>query len=248
MKTRSLLMTLIFSLSLLSSCSWIKKRRSFFWEDSNKNQVEEDPSKVSKAQYEKLMEKYEHLLKRHRESQWFGKKPGEHGRKSEKIVNDLGRIRPKIELAETIDLFGKPVIEEKEKEENLKLVKVREMPTFIGIEGPTKNLQEQIENLIRARGYVERKKLNKAMDILKKLDKSNDNQIRVRAKFYIGEVLYIQEEYDLAMQVFEEIISKHAFSAMTIKSLNRLVDCSKKLELSKKERRYYSILKDIFKS
>ncbi len=248
MKTKPLLMTLILSLSLFSSCSWIKKRRSFFWEDPKKSMLEEDPNKVSKAQYQKLMKKYDQLLKRHRESQWFGKKPGEHGRKSEKIVNDLGRIKPKIELAETIELFGKPVIEEKEKEESLDLVKIREMPTFVGIEGPTRHLQEEIENLIRARSYVERKKLNKAMDLLKKLDKSKDLQVKVRAKFYIGEILFIQEEYDLAMQVFEEIIGKHAFSAMTIRSLDRLVECSKKLELSKKERRYYSILKDIFKS
>lgn len=248
MKTKHLLITIALSLGLFSGCSWIKKRRSFFWEDPKKSILEEDPNKVSKAQYEKLMTKYETLLKRHRESQWFGKKPGEYGRKSEKIVNDLGRIRPKIELAETIDLFGKPVIDEKEKEEHLELVKIREMPTFVGIEGPTRSLQEEIENLIRARSYVERRKLNKAMDLLKKLDKSKDAQIRVRAKFYIGEVLFIQEEYDLAMQVFEEIISKHAFSAMTIRSLDRLVECSKKLELSKKERRYYSILKDIFKS
>ena len=248
MKTKFLLMTIILSLSLFSSCSWIKKRRSFFWEDPKKSILEESPDKVSRTQYQKLMKKYEELLKRHRESQWFGKKPGEHGRKSEKIVNDLGRIKPKIELAETIDLFGKPVIEEKEKEESLELVKIREMPTFVGIEGPTRSLQEEIENLIRARAYVQRKKLNKAMDLLKNLDKSKDLQIRVRAKYYIGEILFIQEEYDLAMQVFEEVISKHAFSAMTIRSLDRLVACSKKLELSKKERRYYSILKDIFKS
>ena len=57
--------------------------------------LEEDPSKISKAQYDKLLGKYEQLLKKHRESQWFGKKSGEHGRKSENIVNDLGRIRPK---------------------------------------------------------------------------------------------------------------------------------------------------------
>ena len=80
-------MPLILSLSLFSSCSWIKKRRSFFWEDPKKSILEEDPSKVSRAQYAKLMKKYETLLKRHRENQWFGKKPGEHGRKSEKIVN-----------------------------------------------------------------------------------------------------------------------------------------------------------------
>ena len=85
MKTKFLLMTIILSLSLFSSCSWIKKRRSFFWEDPKKSILEENPDKVSRTQYQKLMKKYEELLKRHRESQWFGKKPGEHGRKSEKI-------------------------------------------------------------------------------------------------------------------------------------------------------------------
>ena len=77
---------------------------------------------------------------------------------------------------------------------------------------------------------------------------TGDAQVRVRAKYFIGEILFIQEEYDLAMQVFEEIINQHAFSAVIIKSLDRLVECSKKLGLSKKERRYFSILKDIFNS
>ena len=239
----TLLVTLLF---YLSSCSWIKKRRSFFWEDPKKNILAEDENKVTKSQYNQLMKKYDDLLKKYRESQWFGKKPGDLSKKSKQIVNDLGRVRPEIELAETIDLFGKPKVEvEKERPET---IRIKDMPTFIGIDGPAKSLQEQIEKLIRARAYVGRKKHNKAMDLLKKLEKSSDAQIRVRAKYFIGEILFIQEEYDLAMQVFEEIINQHAFSAVIIKSLDRLVECSKKLGLSKKERRYFSILKDIFNS
>lgn len=246
-KYSTLAIIFIFSLSS-SSCSWIKKRRNFFWEGPKKNIAAPDEHKVSRAQYNQLMDKYDDLLKKYREQQWFGKKPGERGRRSKEIVNDLGRIKPQVELAETIDLFGKPNIKVRPEKEKIETIRIKDMPTFIGIDGPTRSLQEQIENLIRSRAYVERGKLNKAMDLLKKLEKSKDQQIKVRAKFFVGEILFIQEEYDLAMQVFEEIIGLHAFSAVALKSLDRLIECSKKLELSKKEIRYYSILKDVFKS
>ena len=71
-------------------------------------------------------------------------------------------------------------------------------------------------------------------------------QIRVHAKFYIGEILFRQQEYDLAMQVFEEILDKDAFSGIVLKTLGRLVTCSKKLKLKKKKDRYYSMLHDFF--
>ena len=76
------LLTLLFC---LSSCSWIKKRRSFFWEDPKKNILAEDENKVTKSQYNQLMKKYDDLLKKYREGQWFGKKPGDLSKKSKQI-------------------------------------------------------------------------------------------------------------------------------------------------------------------
>ena len=48
------------------------------------------------------------------------------------------------------------------------------------------------------------------------------------------------------MQVYEEILQKDAFSGLVLKTLGRLVVCSTKLKLKKKEEQYYSVLHDFF--
>ena len=55
--------------------------------------------------------------------------------------------------------LGQGMFRSKERPET---IRIKDMPTFIGIDGPAKSLQEQIEKLIRARAYVGRKKHNKA--------------------------------------------------------------------------------------
>ena len=81
---------------------------------------------------------------------------------------------------------------------------------------------------------------------MRPLEKSPVKQLMVWSKYLIGEILFKQNEFDLAMQVFEEIINKHAFSGLVIKSLGRLIVCSEKLKLTKKKEQYYSLLHDFF--
>jgi TolA-binding protein len=71
-------------------------------------------------------------------------------------------------------------------------------------------------------------------------------QIRVRSKFQIAEILFTQNEFDLASQVFEDIVKNYAFSGLVIDSLKRLVTCSEKLNLNDKAVKYQSMLSDIF--
>jgi hypothetical protein len=61
-------------------------------------------------------------------------------------------------------------------------------------------------------------------------------------------MLFRQGEFDLSMQVFEEIITKYAFSGVVIKTLGRLIVCSERLKLAKKREQYFSILHDFFES
>ena len=62
----------------------------------------------------------------------------------------------------------------------------------------------------------------------------------------MGEILFSQGEYDLSLQIFEEILERHAFSGLVIKTLGRLIVCSEKLKLVGKQEKYYSILHDFF--
>ncbi len=80
------------------------------------------------------------------------------------------------------------------------------------------------------------------------LEHSKVRQIAVQAKYYIGMILFKQSEFDLSMQLFEEIIRKDAFSGVVLKALGKLIVCTEKLKLSKKRERYYSMLHDFFEA
>lgn len=112
----------------------------------------------------------------------------------------------------------------------------------------TEQLNGQMATLFEAGILISGKRYDQALELLTPLKHSSDRQIQVRAKFLKGEILFQQEEYDLAMQVFEDLIAKYAFSGVILKALNRLVTCAEKLALPKKKRRYHSILYDFFES
>ncbi len=95
---------------------------------------------------------------------------------------------------------------------------------------------------------VGQNKFEDALQLLKSLEGSSNNQVAVRTKFWTGEIFFKQGEYDLSMQVYEEVISQHAFSSIVLKALGRLIVCVEKLKLQKKYDLYYSLLHDFFET
>ena len=109
-----------------------------------------------------------------------------------------------------------------------------------------KILEGHIFELRKAKLAIEQKQYQRGMDILSRLQKSPYRQIQVRAQFLIAESLFLQEEFDLALQAYEDIIQKSAFSGLVLKTLQKAIVCTKKLGIKDKEDRYYSILHDFF--
>lgn len=107
-------------------------------------------------------------------------------------------------------------------------------------------IESQISQLRKAYSFFRQKKFPQALEVLKPLEVASHKQVQVRAKFLIGDILFFQNEFDLSMQVFEEIITRHAFSGVVVEALGRLIVCSEKLQLKQKEEKYYSILHDFF--
>ncbi len=208
---------------------------------------------VPKVQYDQLVVKYEALLKATREKNDEGevvvdaeasnlnakKKDEAQYPSSEKLSalkDDLLKSQEgnNVELHETVDLFSDG------KQADKKIVPA------IGMDDVT--IETQIIQLRKALKLVEQKKFNQAIGHLKDLENSPIMQIKVRAKFQIGEMLFFQQEYDLALQVYEEIVSNYAFSAIVLKTLDRLIECSNKLKLGKKQEQYYSVLTKFFEA
>ncbi|MBF0298888.1 MAG: hypothetical protein HQK51_09225 [Oligoflexia bacterium] len=104
-------------------------------------------------------------------------------------------------------------------------------------------LENEIAELTKALEMLANKRYSNAMKSLQTIENSKFKQIKVRAKFYVGEILLLQKEYDLAMQVYEDIANKYAFSSMTLRALDRVALCAKKLSLKDKYEKYASLRK-----
>jgi TolA-binding protein len=240
-----LLAILILS-TLFSSCSWIQSRRSLFGdEDGEKKARPKSTMKmVPKVQYDQLMSKYENLLRGNQEESAKNSaalnRMEENG--SSNLVSELNNLPAASELAETVDVFGGKGVA------NRKTPTTNSLIIAESSEAPESLINSQIIVLQKANRLLLSKKYDAAMARIKRIENSPVRQIRVRAKFMVGEILFQQEEYDLAMQVFEDIISKDAFSGIILKALGRLIVCSEKLKIKKKQETYYSILHDFFES
>ncbi len=124
------------------------------------------------------------------------------------------------------------------------------IPTSMGVQNvnSSDDIDEQISRLREVQELVRVNKFENALVILKDLENSKEKQIVVRAKIMLGDLLYNQGEFDLASQVYEEVIKKYAFSGYVLKALGKLVACSEKLKQPEKQAKYYSLLHDFFEA
>jgi len=256
---RSLVSSLL--LFSMTSCSWLSNRKTLFGEEPEVSKVPKTTATtkpmakstlsptVSRAEYNQLLKKYEALAREKgmvqsnqaARSQSPGAQPAPKafaGQDPSDIVNALNNAPSQAELVETVDVFGKKGISTGH----------HEMPTVAGMKLSDSEVENQILKLRKAQALISHNKLDAALTLLKELENSSIRQIRVRTKFYLGELLFIQGEFDLAMQIYEEIIQRDAFSGIVIKVLGRLIVCSEKLKQKKKQQKYYSILHDFFES
>lgn len=224
----------------LVSCSWVSNKRSLFGDDEDASVEEQNSAKlqtVPKAQYDQLQGKYNALVAKMKKNP--SAVTSQHQVPPEELVEELNKAKSSNDLVETVDVFGKDGQVNKGFDTRVPVIAANVTP---------REIEEQIIKLERATALLNQNRFDQSLTILKELESSDVRQIRVRAKFQIGEMLFMQGEYDLSMQVFEEIIHKDAFSGLVLKTLGRLIVCSEKLKLSKKQQKYYSILHDFFES
>ena len=242
---------------IFTSCSTVSHRRD------DTAQV----NTVPKEQYDKLVRKYQELLNKSKEqvSQLSSAiipvptpvvatessniekqvKP-EVGAATNldpsELVNSIDKAIPDTAKVETVDaLSPEAKVEKKEGPP---------VPTSMGVQhvNNTDDIDDQITRLREVQELVKVNKFENALVILKELENSKEKQIVVRAKVMLGDLLFNQGEYDLASQVYEEVIKKYAFSGYVLKSLGRLVACSEKLKQPEKQAKYYSLLHDFFEA
>lgn len=228
-------------LLFMGGCSSLLERQSLFDDATPKRPPEVQT--VPKAQYDQLLAKYEALLQQNNAPTNMATPAVDtsvlpvEGETAADVVENLAQST--TELNETVDVFG-----DGKAPQNKSLT--RQQDTNVAIDADPDVLENQLLSLRKARKLVEGNQFNPAMAQLKGLEDSSFPQIRVRAKYLIGDILYKQQSYDLSMQVFEDIVHNYSFSGVVLDALRKLIVCSEKLNLPKKKELYFSMLHDFF--
>ena len=204
-------------------------------DEDDKKQAVRKPKVVPRAQYDELLVKYEELNKKYEDVK--SGKPS-----SESLVDELQRTQGENfsgtqGSVETVDVFGQNAA-----------------PVAAGAAGAAVvAAMPEIGDDLGSQISAYRKGLvllqtnpNEAQKIFQQLAAKGTPAIKARAKLQIGELLMKQNQYDLALQSFEEIIQKYAQSGIVIDALRDASISADKLGLNVKRDQYSSMLKDVF--
>ena len=211
------------ALMALNSCSWYR--------DVERSLVEGDDKKsssktISRAQYDNLLVKYEELskkyelLKENRSKDQPSLKDEIQQTSSENFSNTSSNV-------ETVDAFSNQPVAE--------------------VANVSSDVESQL-SLYKKAVNLKSSASGDATKIFQQLETQGIPEVKVRSKLQIGEMLYEKGQYDLALQVFEDIINKFAYSGIVLESLKYAQICSEKLGLQNKKDQYSSMINDVFEA
>lgn len=214
----------LMALFALSSCAWYRNLERSLVEDDQKQQKRS--RHVPREQYDQLLVKYEELSKKYQEL-----KENPNGEKSS-LVDELQRssgenFNNTVTSSETVDVFASP-------------------SAGAAIQVPA-DVESQL-NLYRKGVDLKSSNPGEATKIFQQLEGQAAPAVQVRARYQMGELLYGKQQYDLSLQIFEDIINKYSSSGVVLDALRYAVLCSEKLGLTSKKDQYASMLNDVFEA
>ena len=225
----------LLALLTLSSCAWLDSvERKLIGEDDPRASAPSNskrPQMVPKAQYDELLTRFEDM-KRENEALKDGRPS------SNPLLNDLQNA-PVITnqgvksaaQGETVDVFAGQA--------------GAVAPTVAVQHADPGDIEAQLMNYRQALS-MKTQNQGEAMKMFTSLAHNGTPAIKVRAQYQMGEILMQQGEFDLAMQAFDEIISRQAHSGVVLDALRNSVVCADKLGMKQKGDQYRSLLRDVF--
>lgn len=218
----------ILALFVLNSCSWYRDLERSLVEDDEKKAVSSRSRAVPRAQYDQLLVKYEELSKKY---EALKENPN---KEQSSLVDELQKSSSENFAnaganAETVDVFP------------------TNQQVVVATEDINSDVNAQLA-LYKKGVAVRESNPSEATKIFQQLEAQGVPAVRVRAKLQIGELLYAKGQYDLALQVFEDIINRQAHSGIILDALKFAVVCSDKLGIQNKKDQYASMLNDVFET
>lgn len=210
--------------SLIPFASLLLLSSCSWYRDLERSLVEDDEKKmkssrsVPRAQYDQLLVKYEELSKKYEQLK-EGPASGQ-----DSLVDELQRTSSNVE---TVNVF-----------EGGSQTSPIEVPS---------DIESQL-SLYRRGLALKESNPGEATKIFQQLENQAISPVRARAKFQIGEMLLARGQYDMALQVYEDVINKNAESGIVLDALRGAVVASDKLGIPNKKDQYSSMLNDVFES
>ncbi len=215
---------LLITLAMTSSCSWLERVERDLVSDSKPKKS--STKYIPKEQYDQLLAKYEDLNRQMNEMK--------ESQNSQSLVNDLQKT---------------PLASEINKNPETPMISNADMiPTVEPISELSPQDTESALNRFHQAISLRGTKPAEALRLFQSLEHQGPLALRARSKFHIGEMFLQQSEYDLALQSFEDVITKNAYSGVVIDALKGAIACTQKLGLKEKQDQYQSLLKDVFGS
>jgi TolA-binding protein len=212
------------SIFLLGSCAWYRDlERSLVDEDDKKGKRSQT---VPRSQYDQLLVKYEELSKKY---EMLKERPAS---SQGSLVDEIQQSKTEnfattSDNAETVDVF-----------------KSNANSSVTNLDIP-EDIESQLSLYRKAMG-LRVTNPGEATKIFQQLEIRAIAPVQVRAKYQVGEMLLEKNQYDLALQVFEDIINKYANSGVVLHALKGAVAASEKLGVPNKRDQYASMLNDVF--
>lgn len=262
-----------FSLSLISSCSYLSRKKNDPLESASNTQVTSDTPKADrelKNEYLELKKKYDALKKKSAVTSVDGQDESLANQtmdtkvelnKRHSVVNAADNKSMNDILNETVNVFNdeknsdlksSPQIDNAIDKLPMNLVALDEkesivLPSTVDDQRLADNIENEIYDYQKGMELLAKNQFDPALALFKKLTKSTTPQVEAFARYQIGVVFFKQQEYDLAMQIFKQVIANNAYSGVIYKALDKLVYCCDKLQLTQEKEIYYSLLHDLLK-
>lgn len=216
------------SLLFVSSCAWYKDLERSLVADDEKQQQKRSNRPVPREQYDQLLVKYEELSKKYEQ---LKEKPAN---SQDSLVDELQKTQSENFANASSNVETVNVFDEKEKDAGAPI----SVPA---------DVESQL-SLYRRGLALKNSNVGEATKIFQQLETHGISPVKSRAKYQIGDMLMTKTQYDLALQVFEDIIGKNADSGVVIDALRGAVIAADKLGIKNKKDQYASMLNDVFGS
>jgi tetratricopeptide (TPR) repeat protein len=224
----------ILSLLILSvSCSSLVEstRRNLMGEESPRK-AKKEVKWVAKAQYDDLLTKYKNLKDQYDRL----KDEKVNSNSSYNQMDEMSENSKSQKISETIDVFSKDGLANK--------VQASQAPALKNLNQT--DVSDELKVYKKGVALKQNGKADESLKVFQYLERSKSEQIRVRAKVHIGDIYMQNNQFDLALQVYEGVIGGYAFSGKVIPSLRNAIICCDQLGLKDKKLKYQSILRDFF--